>query len=279
MTYLFSLLSVRRANLWIGGFLVGLLVLIAAVDLVYTPYNPVDVDLYARYAAPSAAHWFGTDAFGRDVLSRIMAGASLSLMVSVASVVLALAAGTLIGAIFGYVGGWPDRLAGMLVDALMAFPGLLLALGIMTVLGPSKWGVVLALGLAYTPSVSRIARGAVLSLRMRDYVEASRTMGNREAWTFVRHVLPHCVQPLLIFSTSLFGSALLAESALSFLGLGVPAPEPTWGGMLADGRSAIDQAFWVVLFPGAAISLALFGINLLGDAVRDLLDPRLKEVK
>ncbi|MDR3397775.1 MAG: ABC transporter permease [Pandoraea sp.] len=273
------MISLHRANLWIGGILVGLLVLIAAVDLVYTPYNPLDVDLYARYAAPSMQHWFGTDAFGRDVLSRLMAGAGVSITVSLASVLLALAGGTLIGAICGYVGGWLDRIAGMFVDALMAFPGLLLALGIMTVLGPSKWGVVLALGLAYTPSVSRIARGAVLSLRTRDYVVASRTMGNSEAWTFVRHVLPHCVQPLLIFSTSLFGSALLAESALSFLGLGVPAPEPTWGGMLADGRSAIEQAFWLVLFPGTAISLALFGINLLGDAVRDLLDPRMKEAK
>jgi len=130
--------------------------------------------------------------------------------------------------------------------------------------------------LAYTPSVSRIARGAALSLRQRDFVVASQTMGNSGAWTLLRHVLPHCVAPLLVFSTSLFGSALLAESALSFLGLGVPAPEPTWGGMLADGRTAIDQAIWVVLFPGAAISLALFGINLFGDGVRDLLDPRMK---
>ena len=266
----------RRTNLVIGAVLVGLLLLIAVVNLVYTPYGPLDVDIHARYAPPSLHHWFGTDEFGRDILSRIMSGAGVSTTVSVCSVLFALLAGTSIGAVCGYAGGWFDRLAAMLIDALMAFPGLLLALGIMTVVGPSKWGVVIALGLAYTPSVSRIARGAALSLRQRDYVVASQTMGNSGAWTLLRHVLPHCVAPLLVFSTSLFGSALLAESALSFLGLGVPAPEPTWGGMLADGRTAIDQAIWVVLFPGAAISLALFGINLFGDGVRDLLDPRMK---
>jgi peptide/nickel transport system permease protein len=266
----------RRTNLVIGAVLVGLLLLIAVVNLVYTPYGPLDVNIHARYAPPSLQHWFGTDEFGRDILSRIMSGAGVSTTVSVCSVLFALLAGTSIGAICGYAGGWFDRLAAMLIDALMAFPGLLLALGIMTVVGPSKWGVVVALGLAYTPSVSRIARGAALSLRQRDFVVASQTMGNSGAWTLLRHVLPHCVAPLLVFSTSLFGSALLAESALSFLGLGVPAPEPTWGGMLADGRTAIDQAIWVVLFPGAAISLALFGINLFGDGVRDLLDPRMK---
>jgi peptide/nickel transport system permease protein len=268
----------RRTNLVIGATLVGLLLLLALVDLVYTPYGPLDVDIHTRYAAPSWHHWFGTDEFGRDVLSRIMAGAGVSFTVSICSVLFALLAGTSIGVICGYASGWCDRIASLLIDSLMAFPGLLLALGIMTVVGPSKWGVVVALGLAYTPSVSRIARGAALSLRERDFVVASRTMGNSGGWTVVRHVLPHCVAPLLVFSTSLFGSALLAESALSFLGLGVPAPEPTWGGMLADGRSAIEQAVWLVLFPGAAISLALFGINLFGDGVRDLLDPRMKGV-
>jgi peptide/nickel transport system permease protein len=267
----------KRANLWIGAVLVALLLGVALLNLFYTPYNPLDVNPYVPFSPPSLAHWFGTDEFGRDVLSRIMAGAALSTTVSVCTVAFALLAGSLIGIVSGYVGGWPDRIASMLIDSLMAFPGLLLALGIMTVLGPSKWGVVLALGLAYTPSVSRIARGAALSLRDRDFVIASQMMGNSGMWTLLRHILPHCIAPLLVFSTSLFGSALLAESALSFLGLGVPAPEPTWGGMLADGRASLQQALWVVIFPGAAISLALFGINLLGDGVRDLLDPRMKE--
>ena len=270
-----KLRSFKRFNLAIGAVLVGLLVLTALAGLVYTPYDPTDVDLVTRYAAPGIHHWLGTDEFGRDVLSRIMAGAAVSLTVSIGSVLFALALGTALGTVSGYVGGWLDRLVLVLVDALMAFPGLLLALGIMTVLGPSKWSVVLALGLAYTPSVTRLARGGTLSLRSRDFVVASQAMGNGGVWTLCRHVLPNCVAPLLIFSTSLFGSALLAESALSFLGLGVPPPAPTWGGMLADSRNAIDRAIWLAIFPGMSISLALLGINMLGDAVRDLLDPRM----
>jgi peptide/nickel transport system permease protein len=266
----------KRLNLPIGVVLVGVLVITALVGLAYTPYDPLDVDLVTRFGPPSLQHWLGTDEFGRDVLSRIMAGAAVSLTVSIGSVLFALAVGTALGTISGYVGGWLDRLVSVLVDALMAFPGLLLALGLMTVLGPSKWSVVLALGLAYTPSVTRLARGGALSLRSRDFVVASRAMGNGGMWTLFRHVLPNCVAPLLIFSTSLFGSALLAESALSFLGLGVPPPSPTWGGMLADSRNVIDRAIWLAVFPGVSISLALLGINMLGDAVRDLLDPRMK---
>jgi peptide/nickel transport system permease protein len=253
-----KLRSFKRFNLTIGAVLVGLLVVTALLGLVYTPYDPTDVDLVTRYAAPGIHHWLGTDEFGRDVLSRIMAGAAVSLTVSIGSVLFALALGTALGTVSGYVGGWLDRLVLVLVDALMAFPGLLLALG-----------------LAYTPSVTRLARGGTLSLRSRDFVVASQAMGNGGVWTLCRHVLPNCVAPLLIFSTSLFGSALLAESALSFLGLGVPPPAPTWGGMLADSRNAIDRAIWLAIFPGMSISLALLGINMLGDAVRDLLDPRM----
>jgi len=152
---------------------------------------------------------------------------------------------------------------------------LLLALGIMAVLGPSKWSVVLALGLAYSPSVTRLARASAMSLKQRDFVVASRAMGNSGTWTLFRHVLPNALTPLLVFSTSLFGSALLAESALSFLGLGVPAPAPTWGGMLADSLASIDHAVWLAIFPGAAISMMLLGINLFGDGLRDWLDPRM----
>lgn len=268
----------RRINLVLGATLVGALFVLALAGLVHTPYDPLDVDLFSRFAAPSAQHWFGTDEFGRDVLSRIMAGATVSLAVSALSVLCALVAGTTIGTVSGYVGGWVDRLVMMAVEALMAFPGLLLALGIMTVLGPSRWGVVLALGLAYTPSVTRLARAGALSLRQRDFVVASMAMGNGGTWTLFRHVLPNSAAPLLIFATTLFGSALLAESALSFLGLGVPPPSPTWGGMLADSRNAMDHAIWLAIFPGATISLALLGINLFGDALRDLLDPRMKGV-
>lgn len=268
----------KRFNLAVGTLLVAWLVLTAAVGLVWTPYDPSAVDLVARFAAPGAQHWLGTDEFGRDVLSRIMAGASVSLTVSLGSVLFALLAGTVLGTISAYAGGVIDRVVLVITDSLMAFPGLLLALGIMTVVGGSKGSVVLALGLAYTPSVTRLAHGGTLTLRGRDFVVASQAMGNGGAWTLWRHVLPNIVTPLLVFATSLFGSALLAESALSFLGLGVPPPAPTWGGMLADSRDAIDRAIWLALFPGVSISLALLGINLLGDALRDLLDPRMKGV-
>ncbi len=268
----------KHTNAVVGGALVAGVVLLALVGLVYTPHDPLEGDLLARFSSPSAEYWLGTDEFGRDVLSRLMAGAGVSVVVSVFSVLLALLLGTAIGVTAGYAGGWVDRGITVLVESLMAFPGLLLALGIMTVLGPSKWGVVLALGLAYSPSVSRIARGAALSLRQRDFVIASRATGHGGLWTVFRHVLPNCLPPLLIFATSIFGSALLAESALSFLGLGVPPPLATWGGMLSESRNAMDQAIWLAVFPGAMISLSLLGINLLGDAVRDLLDPRMRGV-
>jgi peptide/nickel transport system permease protein len=269
-------LTFKRINLAFGTVVVGALLLMALVGTFYTPYDPIDGDLIARFSAPSWQHWMGTDEFGRDVLSRIMGGAGVSVAVSLGTVLFAIVCGTTIGVLTGYLGGWFDRIAMILLESLMAFPGLLLALGIMAIIGPSKTGVVLALGLAYTPSVARIARATVFSLRQRDFVIASQAMGNSGLWTLARHILPNCVAPLIIFSTSLFGSALLAESALSFLGLGVPPPAPSWGGMLSDSRNSMEQAIWLSIFPGAMISFALLGINMLGDAVRDLLDPRMK---
>jgi peptide/nickel transport system permease protein len=269
-------MNFKRINLVVGTVFVGIVLLMAATGAVYTPYDPVDGDLMARFGAPSLEHWLGTDEFGRDVLSRIMAGAGVSVAVSIGTVLFASMAGGVLGVLTGYLGGWTDRIIMVFLESLMAFPGLLLALGIMAIVGPSKFGVVLALGLAYTPSVARIARATVFGLRQRDFVIASQAMGNSGWWTVWRHILPNCVAPLLIFSTSLFGSALLAESALSFLGLGVPPPAPSWGGMLSDARNAMEQAIWLSIFPGAMISFALLGINMLGDALRDLLDPRMK---
>lgn len=269
-------LNFKRVNLLIGVLFVGAVLVLAAIGYFYTPYDPIDGDLMAKFGAPSHEHWMGTDEFGRDVLSRIMAGAGVSVAVSFGTVLFATGAGTIVGVLTGYLGGWTDRIVMIFLESLMAFPGLLLALGIMAIVGPSKLGVVLALGLAYTPSVARIARATVFSLRQRDFVIASQAMGNSGLWTVSRHILPNCIAPLIIFSTSLFGSALLAESALSFLGLGVPPPAPTWGGMLSDARNSMEQAIWLSIFPGAMISFALLGINMLGDAVRDLLDPRMK---
>ena len=263
-------------NAIVGGALIGIVLAAAGTGAVWTPYDPLKLAFRAKLAAPSAAHWLGTDEFGRDVLSRLMAGAATSVWISLLTVSLAVVLGTLIGLFSGYVRGWPDRVIMAFNDALLAFPGILLALGLLAVVGANKYGIVVALGIAYTPSVARVVRGAVLSLREREFIAASRVMGNSEAFTMVRHVLPNCIAPLTVLATSMFGFVLLAESALSFLGLGVPPPAPTWGNMLAGSRPYIDQAVWLGIFPGLAISLTLLGINLLGDAVRDRLDPRMR---
>ena len=265
-----------RANTAIGGFLIGILFATAVTATFWTPFDPLKVNLRARLQPPSALYWLGTDEFGRDVLSRIMAGAATSVFVSVLTVTFAVIIGAVIGVITGYLRGWTDRIIMAFNDALLAFPGILLALGLLAVVGANKYGIIVALGIAYTPSVARIVRGTVLSLREREFIAASRVMGNSEAFTMARHILPNCIAPLTVLATSMFGYVLLAESALSFLGLGVPPPAPTWGNMLAGSRPYIGQAVWLGIFPGLCISLTLLGINLLGDAVRDRLDPRMR---
>jgi peptide/nickel transport system permease protein len=266
------------SNALIGGGIIAVVVLSALVAALWTPYDPLKINFAARLVPPGPSHWLGTDEFGRDVLSRLMAGAATSVWISLLTVTAAITAGTFIGVMTGYVRGWTDRILMAFNDALLAFPGILLALGLLAVIGANKYGIILALGLAYTPSVARVVRGAVLSLREKEFIEASRVMGNSELFTMARHILPNCVAPLTVLATSMFGWVLLAESALSFLGLGVPPPAPTWGNMLAGSRSFVAQAVWLGIFPGLCISLTLLGINLLGDAVRDRLDPRMRGV-
>jgi peptide/nickel transport system permease protein len=266
-----------RANAGIGGTLIGVLVVTALVASVWTPYDPLAVNLRAKLHPPSSGHWLGTDEFGRDVGSRAMAGAGTSALVALLTVSFAVVAGTVAGVITGHLRGWTDRVLMAINDALLAFPGILLALGVMVVVGANKYGIVLALGLAYTPSVVRVVRGTVLSLREKEFVEASRMIGNSEAYSMARHVLPNCVAPVAVLATSMFGWVLLAESALSFLGLGVPPPAPTWGNMLASSRPYMATAVWLGISPGLCIALTLLGINLLGDAVRDRLDPRMAQ--
>jgi peptide/nickel transport system permease protein len=265
----------RRPNAAIGGLILGTIVFAALLGAVWTPYDPLGIDFAARLKAPSARHWLGTDEFGRDVLSRIMAGAANSLWISLLTVMAAITVGTAIGLISGYIRGIADRIIMSINDALLAFPGILFALGLLAVVGANKYGIILALSIAYTPSVVRVVRGNVLSLREQEFVLASQVMGNSEKYTMLRHVLPNCIAPLTVLSTSMFGLVLLSESALSFLGLGVPPPAPTWGNMLAASRQYIGQAPWLAVIPGVMISTALLGINLMGDAVRDRMDPRM----
>ncbi|MBL0088966.1 MAG: ABC transporter permease [Ideonella sp.] len=267
-----------RANALVGSLLVGTVLCIALVAFVWTPADPLAVDLLAKLQPPSPSHWLGTDEYGRDVLSRAMTGAATSCSIAAFTVTLAVILGTAVGALAGFARGWADRMLMAVNDALLAFPGILLGLGVMVVIGPSRFGIVIALTLAYSPSVVRVVRGTVLSLREKEYVEASRMIGNSEWTTLRRHVLPNCVTPVAVLASSMFGWVLLSESALSFLGLGVPPPAPTWGNMLSAARSYLQTATWLGLVPGACIAVTLLGINLLGDALRDWLDPRMNAV-
>ena len=262
-------------NLLLGFPLVAGLSAMALLATVWTPYGPTLTNIRRRLQPPSAAHWLGTDEFGRDVLSRIMDGAAVSFRIALGVTVFAIILGALIGVLTGFLRGTTDRVLMTVNDAMLAFPGILLALAIMVVLGPGQISIVVALGLAYTPAVVRVVRGQVLSLRETEFIEASRMIGNSEAYTMLRHVLPNCIAPIAVLGTSMFGWAVLSESALSFLGLGVPPPAATWGNMLSAARGYMESALWLSLAPGLCIALTLLGVNLLGDALRDRLDPRM----
>jgi peptide/nickel transport system permease protein len=263
-------------NALVGGLIMAFVIASALLGAFWTPHDPLALDFSARFVAPGAAHWLGTDEFGRDVLSRVMVGAATSAWISLLAVGIALVLGTTLGVLTGYLRGALDRIVMAFNDALLAFPGILLALGLLAVFGANRYGIIAALAIAYTPSVARIVRGTVLSLREREYVDASRVMGNSEAFTMARHILPNCIAPIIVLATSMFGWAILSESALSFLGLGVPPPAPTWGNMLAASRPHFEHAVWLGIVPGVCISVTLLGINLLGDALRDRFDPRMR---
>lgn len=264
------------SNSLLGITLIGFIAAAGILGFFWTPFDPGRINILARLQAPGGEFLLGTDEYGRDVLSRLLAGASVTLTISVVTVSFALLAGILLGLVSGYLRGVVDRVIMMITDTLLAFPGILLALGLLSILGNNRYGIILALGLAYTPSVVRIVRGTVMGLREADFVAAARVMGHSEVTILRRHVLPNCIAPLTVLATSMLGWVLISESALSFLGLGVPPPEPTWGNMLAASRVYLAQAPWLALLPGACISLALLGVNMLGDALRDYLDPRMQ---
>lgn len=271
--------AVHRTHALIGSILIALLAATAVVAFIWTPYDPVAVNIAERLQPPSLHHWLGTDEFGRDVASRLMAAATVSASVAAATTLLALAIGMILGLIAGYIRGWPDRIVMTINDALLAFPGILFALALLVILGASRGSLIVALALAYSPVVVRMVRASVLSVREREYVEASRVIGNSELYTAVRHVLPNCLSPVIVLATSMLGWVLLSESALSFLGLGVPPPAPSWGNMLAESRPFFDTSAWLSVAPGLCIALTLLGTNLLGDALRDRFDPRMVSVQ
>jgi peptide/nickel transport system permease protein len=266
-----------RFNGLFGGAMVALLVLVAIIGPWLAPYDPLKLDLIARLQAPSAMHLLGTDEFGRDILSRLIYGARTSAWIAFSTVAFAIVLGVVFGVLAGFLRGWTDRILMMFNDAFLAFPGLLLALGFMAVFGASRNGIIVALGLAYMPVVVRVVRGTVMSIREREFVEASRVMGNSEIITMMRHVLPNCIAPITVLATTMFGWIILSESALSFLGLGVPPPAPSWGNMLSTARPYISQAPHLIILPGLCISVTLLAVNMLGDAVRDWLDPKMQD--
>jgi peptide/nickel transport system permease protein len=266
--------ALRNRPLAIGLVITVGIVGVAALSLVYTPRDPLRMDIAARLQPPSAAHWFGTDQYGRDLLSRVMRGAVASLAVGAVAVGVGMGAGVLLGIAAGWSGGWLDEALMRVVDALYGFPAVLSALLIAAVFGPGVLLTMLAVGLAYVPVFARLTRASFLTLREQEFVLAARALGAPGRTIVRRHVLPNTVSPLIVQATISFPLAILAEAALSYLGLGTQPPNPSWGLMLRDAQSFLALAPWFAVFPGAAIALAVLGFNLLGDGLRDLLDPR-----
>ena len=265
----------RRATL-VGLALVAGVVVVGLLSPVLAG-DPLRIDVARRLTPPGSAHWFGTDDVGRDVWSRVVYGARLSLLVGAAVVALSFVLGLGCGLIAGYYRR-VDNVVMRVMDGLMAFPAIILAIALMASLGPSVLNVIVAIGIVYAPRVARIVRGSVLVIRETTYVEAARALGASDAVVIARHVLPNCLSPVIVQGSFVFAAAVLTEAALSFLGVGVPPYVPSWGNILAEGRLYLQQAPWLVLYPGAAIMLTIFGLNLLGDGLRDALDPRLRGV-
>ncbi|HKW94960.1 MAG TPA: ABC transporter permease [Methylomirabilota bacterium] len=260
-----------------GAFIMLVIVLTAVLADQLQTFDPIATDAAHTLARPGAEHWLGSDHLGRDIYSRIVHGARVSLVVGVASTLLGSILGGVIGLLSGYAGGKTDLIAQRVMDILQGLPLLVLALVMSAALGPSIQNVVIAISIPIIPRAARVIRSSVLSIREMQYVEAARAIGLRHLRIAFRHILPNTIGPFIVLCTAQLGSAILVEAALSFLGLGVPEPYPSWGRMLSVSAAEYAQkAPWLVLFPGLAISLAVFGSNLLGDALRDTLDPRLR---
>ena len=259
-----------------GGAVLIVAVLAALFAPLLAPYDPLKQDLSNVLLPPSADHLLGTDNNGRDVLARLIFGTRVSLIAGLASVAVGVVAGSLLGLGAGFAGGRADSVVMRLMDAILAFPALVLALALGAVMGAGLGGVVIALGVVYTPTFARLMRGQVLTVRTREYVEAARVLGS-PGWRIVRqHILPNVATPIVIQASLSIAFAILAEASLSFLGLGVAPPAPSWGGMINQGRGYLQQAPWIVFGPGAALFVTVLGLNFVGDAIRDALDPRIR---
>jgi len=260
-----------------GGLVILAIIVVAALARTVAPWDPYAGDYALQFAPPSAEHWLGTDEFGRDVLSRIMYGARIALFVGFASSFAGCSLGALLGVLSAYWGGAPDLTLERLMDILLAFPQLILALAIAAMLGPAIPNVVIAIAIPMVPRVARVARAAALSVKEHPWVEAAQALGASSLRVVLRHIIPSILAPYLVMLTAQLGSAILAEAALSYLGLGAVEPTPSWGLMLSGSAPMYaEKAPWIAVFPGVAISLSVFGFNLFGDSLRDALDPKLR---
>lgn len=267
----------RHRSAVLGAIIAVLVTLLALTAPALATHNPQFLDPISRLQAPGAEHWLGTDNFGRDTYSRVVFGSQVSLAVGLGVSLCTVIFGTLIGLVAGYFRK-VDAVIMRVMDGLMAFPGVILAVGIMAAVGPSMWNVIFALTVVDTPRLARVVRSVVLTVRELQYVEAALTIGVSTPRLLLRHILPNCMAVLIVQGTFIFAAAVLQEAGLSFLGVGTPPYIPSWGNMLGEARAYLATAPWTMLAPGAALMVAVLGLNLLGDGVRDLLDPRLRRL-
>lgn len=265
-------LSNRAAVL--GAILVGFFALLAILAPLITGYDPLQTSFTAIRKPPSALHWLGTDELGRDLFSRMTYGARTSLMAGVVSVCIAMIVGVPFGIVAGYFGGWADSIISRLIDAMLAIPFLIMAIALAAFLGASLTNAMIAIGLSAAPVFARLTRGQVLSIRNEEYIEAAQVLGLRHPRIILRYILPNAMSPIIVQATLTIAAAIIAEASLSFLGLGQQPPNPSWGSMLNTAKNFISQAPWMSVWPGAAIFLVVLGFNLLGDGLRDAIDPR-----
>jgi peptide/nickel transport system permease protein len=267
---------VRNRSAVVGLVILVAMVLAALFAPYLTPYDPIETNFRARYLPPSMEHPMGTDRVGRDVATRILFGARISLRVGLIAVAIAVVFGTAIGLVSGYYRGWLDEVLMRFIDVVMAMPSILLAIAIVFALGPNLFNVMIAIGIATLPNYARVVRSSVLSARENVYVESARASGMGDLGIIIKHIFPNVLAPILVLATLGLGTAILSVAALSFLGLGAAPPTPEWGVLISDGRDSIGSAWWISTFPGLAIMVVVLAVNLVGDGLRDALDPRMR---
>jgi peptide/nickel transport system permease protein len=268
--------ALRNRLVLFGAGIIALMAVLAVCAEVVAPYDPTEMKVVDALKAPSRAHLFGTDRFGRDILSRTIYGSRIALGVALSSITMAMLVGSVLGLVGGFVGGWSDLAIGRLMDILFSFPTLILAIAISAMLGPGLNNAVLAIAVVYAPLFCRVARGPVIAERGKEHVAAAVGLGAGSTRVIFRHILPNVLAPLIVQGSVALAFAILIEASLSYVGLGTQPPDPSWGTMLNEGRSYLETAPWMSIFPGIAIMLAVLGFNLLGDGLRDVLDPKLR---